>query len=55
MDKDPIGEVAGFNFDIARSMIAAMEESWQLPQIWLANWWNVVVDSWPPHDFATRD
>lgn len=55
MDKNPIDEVVDFNLDIARSMICAVEEAWQLPRIWFANWWNVVVDSWWPQDFLSRD
>lgn len=55
MDRDSIEEVVGFNLHIAQTMISAVEETWQLPRIWFANWWNVVVDSWWPQDFLSRD
>jgi hypothetical protein len=54
--KEPSAEIAAFNLDIARAMVAAAEEAWHLPRIWFACWWNVVVDScWPPRDFGWRE
>lgn len=45
-----------FDPNFTRSLIGAVEEAWQLPRVWFACWWNVVVDSWwPPHDFARHE
>lgn len=54
--KEPGAGIATVNLDIGRSILAAAEEAWQLPRIWFACWWNVVVDRcWPPHDFDWRN
>ena len=53
--RNPVEKLSEVNLELARSMTAAVEEAWQIPRIWFACWWNLMVDScWPPQDFSRR-